>query len=138
MRKAKMALARKLTVVLHRTLADGTRFVADKTAARGVWKKTKRIRAATDSNCLKRGPVAGTMDQVRPQPCFGTARSSCAWMTLRFSDCIRQVRVAVTPIEKLADLGACDAIFSHLLHGLAAEIRIASVRMLRHHVEPLY
>jgi hypothetical protein len=105
---------------------------------RWCWKKTKRIRAATCTNNLKRGPVAGTMDQIRPQPCFGTARSTCAWMTLRFSNCIRQVRVAVTPIEKLADLGACDAIFSHLLHGLAAEIRIASVRMLRHHVEPLY
>jgi transposase len=33
MRKAKVALARKLAVVLHRMLRDGTRFVADKTAA---------------------------------------------------------------------------------------------------------
>ena len=30
MRKAKVALARKLAVVLHRMLADGTNFVADK------------------------------------------------------------------------------------------------------------
>ena len=33
MRKAKVALARKLAVVLHRMLADGTRFIADKVAA---------------------------------------------------------------------------------------------------------
>ena len=33
MRKAKVALARKLVVVLHRMLADGTEFVADKAAA---------------------------------------------------------------------------------------------------------
>jgi transposase len=33
MRKAKVALARKLAVVLHRMLVDGTRFVADKAAA---------------------------------------------------------------------------------------------------------
>jgi transposase len=32
-RKAKVALARKLAVVLHRMLADGTAFVADKAAA---------------------------------------------------------------------------------------------------------
>jgi transposase len=33
MRKAKVALARKLAVVLHRMLADGTTFLADKAAA---------------------------------------------------------------------------------------------------------
>ena len=33
MRKAKVALARKLAVVLHRMLADGTNFLADKVAA---------------------------------------------------------------------------------------------------------
>lgn len=33
MRKAKVALARKLAVVLHRMLADGTEFVAGKAAA---------------------------------------------------------------------------------------------------------
>lgn len=33
MRKAKVALARKLAVVLHRMLADGTRFAAEKAAA---------------------------------------------------------------------------------------------------------
>ena len=36
MRKAKVALARKLAVVLHRMLADGTTFVADKAAARAA------------------------------------------------------------------------------------------------------
>ena len=33
MRKAKVALARKLAVVLHRMLADKTSFLADKAAA---------------------------------------------------------------------------------------------------------
>src|SRR5207249_5800479 len=33
MRKAKVALARKLAVVLHRMVADGTSFLADKAAA---------------------------------------------------------------------------------------------------------
>jgi hypothetical protein len=33
MRKAKGALARKLAVVLHRMLADGTEVLADKAAA---------------------------------------------------------------------------------------------------------
>ena len=33
MRKAKVALARKLAVVLHRMLTDGTSFLADKAAA---------------------------------------------------------------------------------------------------------
>jgi transposase len=33
MRKAKVALARKLAVVLHRMLADGTPFIAHKAAA---------------------------------------------------------------------------------------------------------
>jgi transposase len=33
MRKAKVALTRKLAVVLHRMLADGTSFLADKAAA---------------------------------------------------------------------------------------------------------
>ena len=33
MRKAKVALARKLAVVLHRMLVDGTTFVAEKAAA---------------------------------------------------------------------------------------------------------
>jgi transposase len=33
MRKAKVALARRLAVVLHRMLADGTEFVAGKAAA---------------------------------------------------------------------------------------------------------
>jgi hypothetical protein len=32
MRKAKVALARKLAVVLHRMLVDGTTFIADRAA----------------------------------------------------------------------------------------------------------
>ncbi len=35
-RKAKVALARKLAVVMHRMLADGTTLVADKAAARAA------------------------------------------------------------------------------------------------------
>jgi transposase len=34
MRKAKVALARKLAVVLHRMMVDGTEFVAGKAAAK--------------------------------------------------------------------------------------------------------
>ena len=36
LRKATLALARKLAVILHRMLADGTTFVADKTVARAA------------------------------------------------------------------------------------------------------
>jgi transposase len=36
LRKATVALARKLAVILHRMLADGTTFVADKAAARAA------------------------------------------------------------------------------------------------------
>jgi transposase len=36
MRKAKVALARKLAVIMHRMLADGTTFVAHKAAARAA------------------------------------------------------------------------------------------------------
>jgi hypothetical protein len=36
MRKAKVALARKLAVVLHRMLPDGATFDADKAAARAA------------------------------------------------------------------------------------------------------
>ena len=36
MRKAKVALARKLAVVLHRMLADSTEFVANKASARAA------------------------------------------------------------------------------------------------------
>jgi hypothetical protein len=36
MRKAKVALARKLAVVLHRMLADGTSFLAEKAAVAAV------------------------------------------------------------------------------------------------------
>src|SRR5689334_41752 len=68
---------------------------------------------------------------------FGATRSPYAWMTLRFSDCIRQVRVAVISVDELADLGACDAVSCHLLHGSTFEIRIAFVFMFRRHVELL-
>jgi hypothetical protein len=64
-----VALARKLAVVLHRMLADGTTFVADKAAARAAAQEGgNRVRAAKDTTCPGEVPVAGTMDQVRPQP----------------------------------------------------------------------
>jgi transposase len=67
MRKAKVALARKLAVVLHRMLADGTRFIAEKAAAVAAWKEILRVRAAIDTSSPGGGPVARTMDQARPQ-----------------------------------------------------------------------
>jgi hypothetical protein len=85
-----------------------------------------------------RQDLAHAASPRRPlMPDFGTARSTFTRIAFRFSDCIRQVRVTIPPVEKLADLGASDAICHHLLYGLTAEILIASVRMFRYHVEPL-
>ena len=64
MRKAKVALARKLAVVLHRMLADGTRFTAERPPPHR--KERSRVRATTRHQSPGAGPVAGTMDQVRP------------------------------------------------------------------------
>jgi transposase len=48
MRKAKVALARKLAVVLHRMLADDTEFLADKAATAATWQKeVSSVRAKT-------------------------------------------------------------------------------------------
>ena len=68
MRKAKVALARKLAVVLHRMLLDGTSFIADKAAARTARQKGANTDSGREEaqHCLKRRPVAGTMDQARP------------------------------------------------------------------------
>jgi hypothetical protein len=43
--------------------------VADKAAARAAAQEGgNRVRAAKDTTCPGEVPVAGTMDQVRPQP----------------------------------------------------------------------
>src|SRR5580704_3431960 len=54
-------------------------------------------------------------------------------MTLRFSDRILQVCIAIMPEPELADLDARDAVSRHLLHRLAVEFRIVPVRIFRHH-----
>jgi len=78
MRKGKVALARKLAVVLRRMLADGTSFLADKAAAAAAANQRRlQVRAVRDTFRPEQGPVAGTMDQVRPmtfQQGFATAR----------------------------------------------------------------
>jgi hypothetical protein len=71
MKKAKVALARKLAVVLHRMLADGSKFMAGKANARrsrrGLREGDRILGQETTPAFPKRSPVAGTMDQVRPQ-----------------------------------------------------------------------
>ena len=68
MRKAKVALARKLAVVLHRMLADGTPFAAERAAAPACGQEdASRVRAVEGTCRPERGPVAGTMDRARPQ-----------------------------------------------------------------------
>ena len=73
MRKAKVALARKLAVVLHRMLADNQPF--DFCALR----RPTEQGGITSSGGLRHqppgaGPVAGTMDQARPQNAGGAAK----------------------------------------------------------------
>ena len=74
MKKAKVALARKLAVVLHRMLADDRSFMASKGRAPERWLEPRRINRrqrgfgrARHQALPERSPVAGTMDQVRPQ-----------------------------------------------------------------------
>ena len=69
MRKAKVALARKLAVIMHRMLADGTPF----DPARPLpWRQhnkesNREFSGGPRHQALpKRSPFAGTMDQVRP------------------------------------------------------------------------
>jgi transposase len=67
MRKAKGALARKLAVVLHRMLGDGTAFAASKAAAVAYQRRRNDKFGRPKHICRPhRGPTAGTMDQVRP------------------------------------------------------------------------
>ena len=71
MSKAKVALARKLAVVLHRMLADGATFNPSRQGGHAAAASNRRssqvFGRATTPAFPKRGPVAGTMDQVRPQ-----------------------------------------------------------------------
>jgi hypothetical protein len=66
MRKAKVALARRLAVVLHRVLADGAPFAPERAAAAAWGEEASRV-GRRGTNRPERGPVAGTMDQARPR-----------------------------------------------------------------------
>src|SRR5215469_10834847 len=59
MRKAKVALARKLAVVLHRMLADGTEFIAAKAAAKAQTKGGNREFGRTDTKRPEQVPSPG-------------------------------------------------------------------------------
>src|SRR4051794_27265288 len=59
MRKAKVALARKLAVVLHRMLADGTEFMAGKAAAAAQHKERSRVRTASGTSRPEQVPSPG-------------------------------------------------------------------------------
>ena len=65
MRRAKVALARKLAVIMHRMLADASEFNA--AAASRPNQENRFSGGSRHQAFLKRSPFAGTMDQVRPQ-----------------------------------------------------------------------
>ncbi len=66
MAKAKVALARKLAVVLHRMWVDGTEFRwGREPAAAAAWPGRRRDRSRARGP-LPRGPVTGTTDRVKP------------------------------------------------------------------------
>ena len=71
MKKAKVALARKLAVILHRMRVDAMKFDAVQSerlrARSSLTERSSRVFGrATTPAFPKRSPVAGTMDQVRP------------------------------------------------------------------------
>jgi hypothetical protein len=69
MKKAKVALARKLAVIMHRMLANGTTFTTQPASNKGIGLKQGEPQAfgrVITPAFPKRGPNAGTMDQVRP------------------------------------------------------------------------
>lgn len=95
MKKAKVALARKLAVVLHRTWVDGASFVS---ACRTIQLQTQPRRGdrevsgkvATPPPFPKRSPVAGTMDGVGPVYCSVALRPRVTdWPASSSSDPIR-------------------------------------------------
>lgn len=69
MRNAKVALAHKLAVVLHRILRDQTTFVARRSAPMAAQSRGRRIslREGLTVTSRSRSPFAGTMYLVRPQ-----------------------------------------------------------------------
>ena len=67
MRKAKVALARKLAVILHRMLADTTPFNPTAKAMASLSKEYQSVSGGPRHQALpERSPFAGTMDPVRP------------------------------------------------------------------------
>ena len=68
MRKAKVALARKLAVIMHRMLADQTPFnpAAKAATAALTTGANKGFGRATTPGLPEAKSLAGTMDQVRP------------------------------------------------------------------------
>ncbi len=64
-RKARVALARKLGVVLHRMWVDGTSFRWTSEAA--PWHKEESLRRSGQPARPARGPTAGTVKTVKPQ-----------------------------------------------------------------------
>ena len=72
MSKAKVALARKLAVILHRMLANGT----PSTLLLQQPNREKQVFGRVTTPAFpKRSPLAGTMDPVRPQPGHVGSRS---------------------------------------------------------------
>ena len=67
MRKAKVALARELAVVLHRMLADETEFLVAKQQLLRYSKRRHHRFARGRHHPPGAGPVAGTMDEARPE-----------------------------------------------------------------------
>ena len=66
MSKAKVALARKLAVILHRMLVEGKPF--NPTQQQPNKERITVFGRVTTPAFPKRSPFAGTMDQVRPCP----------------------------------------------------------------------
>jgi hypothetical protein len=66
MNKAKVALARRLAVIMHRMLADGAPLTP---LLRQPDRETQQFSGGSRHQAFsKRSPFAGTMDQVRPLP----------------------------------------------------------------------
>ena len=71
MKKAKVALARKLAVVLHRMLGRRHSFIhhAEEPPPGSLTEERSTVFGQVTTPAFpKRSPVAGTMDQVRPLP----------------------------------------------------------------------
>ena len=82
MKKAKVALARKLAVILHRMWVDGTAFdarqAASTVAGGGVGEEKHKDFGRVETPAFpKRSSLAGTMDEARPQnaPWLTTTRN---------------------------------------------------------------